>query len=406
MSPGGLTLSHKICGGMPRLGRRYDDGASQQVATLELFYDLVFVFAISQVSHLLLDDLSWTGAGQAMLVLMVVWWAWNYTTWVTNELDPSSAAVKLLMIALMLASLVMAVAIPDAFGDRALLFVCAYLFIQIGRHLFLTFVAAGPGTLERTRAAQILTWFAIAGVFWVAGALSEGTTRTVLWLIALACDYGAPSHTFWLPGVKRVTMQAWNVSTAHFSERFQLFIIISLGESIVLTGATMVDVPTDLEHITAFAIAFLMTAAFWWLYFDHVAERAEHQLESAANRTAMARDAYTYLHVLIVAGIILSAVGDELIIAHPGETLGDPEMLTVVAGPALFLAGHSLFRLRTLGSVSGKRLAAIVACGLLGLVGGGLSALAVSAILLGILALVIFTEQLEEGGAEYASRRL
>lgn len=381
---------------MPRLGRRYEEGASQQVATLELFYDLVFVFAISQVSHLLLDDLSWTGAGQAMLALMVVWWAWNYTTWVTNELDPGSVAVKILMIALMLASLVMAVAIPDAFSDRALLFVCAYLFIQIGRHLFLTFVAAGPGTLERARAGQILTWFAIAGIFWVAGALSEGTARTVLWLIALACDYGAPSHTFWLPGVKRVTMQAWNVSTAHFSERFQLFIIISLGESIVLTGATMVDVPTDLQHITAFAIAFLMTAAFWWLYFDHIAERAERKLESAANRTEMARDAYTYLHVLIVAGIILSAVGDELIIAHPGEALGGPEMLAVVAGPALFLAGHSLFRLRTVGSVSAKRLVAIATCGLLGLFGGGLSALAVSAILLGILTLVIFTEQLDE----------
>jgi low temperature requirement protein LtrA len=381
---------------MPRLGRRYEEGVSQQVATLELFYDLVFVFAISQVSHLLLDDLSWIGAGQAMLALMVVWWAWNYTTWVTNELDPDSTAVKLLMVALMLASLVMAVAIPDAFGDRALLFVGAYLFIQIGRHLFLTFVAAGPKSLERARAAQILTWFAIAGIFWVAGALSEGSTRTLLWLVALACDYGAPSHTFWLPGVKRVTMQAWNVTTAHFSERFQLFIIIALGESIVLTGATMVDVPTDLEHVTAFAIAFLMTAAFWWLYFDHVAERAEHQLEAAANRTAMARDAYTYLHVVIVASIILSAVGDELIIAHPGEPLEGAKMVAVVAGPALFLAGHSLFRLRTLGSVSLKRLAAILACGLLGLVGGGLSALAISAILLAILALVIVIEQLED----------
>lgn len=386
----------KLLDEMPRLGRRYEEGGSQQVATLELFYDLVFVFAISQVSHLLLEDLSWTGAGQAMLALMVVWWAWNYTTWVTNELDPDSPVVKLLMIALMLASLVMAVAIPDAFGDRALLFVSAYLFIQIGRHLFLTFIAAGPRTLERARAGQILTWFVIAGVFWLAGAFSHGETRTLLWLIALVCDYGAPAHTYWLPGVKRVTMQAWNVTTAHFSERFQLFIIISLGESIVLTGATMVDVPTDLEHITAFAIAFLTTAAFWWLYFDHVAERAEYRLESAANRTAMARDAYTYLHVLIVAGIILSAVGDELIIAHPGARVGSAEMLAIVAGPALFLAGHSLFRLRTIGSVSGKRLLAIAACGLLGLFGGGLSALAVAALLLAILALVILIEQLED----------
>lgn len=381
---------------MPRPGRRSEEGVSRQVATLELFYDLVFVFAISQVSHLLLDDLSWTGAGQAMLALMVVWWAWNYTTWVTNELDPDAASVKLLMVALMLASLVMAVAIPDAFGNRALLFVGAYLFIQIGRHLFLTFVAGGPGSLERARAGQILTWFAIAGVFWIAGALCEGGSRTLLWLIALACDYGAPLHTYWLPGIRRVTMQAWNVTTAHFSERFQLFVIIALGESIVLTGATMVDVPTDLEHVTAFAIAFLMTAAFWWLYFDHVAERAEHRLEATANRTAMARDAYTYLHVVIVAGIILSAVGDELIIAHPGEPLEGPKMLAVIGGPALYLAGHSLFRLRTIGNVSLKRIAAIFACGLVGLLAGGVSALAVAAVLLAVLALVIVIEQLED----------
>src|SRR3954469_18869626 len=156
---------------MPHLGRESlirDSGAEQRTTTLELFYDLVFVFAITQVSHLLLADLTWEGAGQAALVLLVVWWSWNYTTWVTNELDPDSIAVRMLLIALMLASFLMAVAIPEAFSTRGLLFAGAYVAIQIGRHAFLTFAAARPGTMERSRAARILIWFLAAGVLWLA----------------------------------------------------------------------------------------------------------------------------------------------------------------------------------------------------------------------------------------------
>src|SRR3954447_25316498 len=170
--------------------RRTADG-DQRATSLELFYDLVFVSAVAQVPHRVRGDLTWRGAGQSALLLLVVWWSWNYTTWVTNELDPESPVVRLLMIALMLASLLMAAAIPDAFGDDAALFVASYLAIQIGRHLFLTYVAAGPRTLERTRAARILVWFGFAGVFWIAGTAADGTARTVLWLIALAVDYAA-----------------------------------------------------------------------------------------------------------------------------------------------------------------------------------------------------------------------
>src|SRR3954469_1388866 len=136
---------------MSRYQRKHD-GQEQRTTTLELFYDLVFVFAITQVSHFLLEHLTWEGAGQATLVLLVVWWSWNYTTWVTNELDPEAIAVRLLLIGLMLASLVMAIAIPEAFGDRALLFAGAYVAIQVGRHTFLTFASGLPGTIERTRA--------------------------------------------------------------------------------------------------------------------------------------------------------------------------------------------------------------------------------------------------------------
>src|SRR4051812_9215814 len=218
-----------------RLARPGGEQVEQRTSSLELFYDLVFVFAITQISHHLLGHLSWEGAGQSSLLLLVVWWSWNYTAWVTNELDPESPVVRLLMIALMLASLMMAVAIPHAFGDDALLFVCSYLAIQVGRHAFLAYVASARGELARERAARILAWFVFAGVFWVAGALADGEVRTLLWLVALAVDYGAPLVVYRVPGLRRLKGSAWVVETGHFSERFGLFIIIALGESIVVT---------------------------------------------------------------------------------------------------------------------------------------------------------------------------
>jgi low temperature requirement protein LtrA len=183
--------------------RRQTDGASQRASTLELFYDLVFVFAITQVSHLLLEHLTWAGVLQSLIVLLAVYWSWNYTTWTTNELDTETVPVRLLLLALMLVSLLMAVAIPQAFEAHALLFAGSYVAIQIGRHSFLTFAAADRGTIERERAGHILTWFVVVGVLWVAGALLDGPERIVLWLVALALDYSAPLVTYWVPGRQR-----------------------------------------------------------------------------------------------------------------------------------------------------------------------------------------------------------
>jgi low temperature requirement protein LtrA len=379
---------------MTRPGLRRPAGTEQRVTPLELFYDLVFVFAVTQVSHHLLDDLTWRGAGQSALLLLVVWWSWNYTTWVTNELDPESPVVRLLMIALMLASLVMAAAMPDAFGEQAALFIGSYLTIQVGRHVFLTFIAAGPGTLERERAGRILVWFIAAGVFWVAGVVADGTTRTALWLVALAIDYGAPLALFWIPRRPFIGEAAWEVTTAHFSERFGLFIIIALGESIVITGATVSRLDVDAAIVAAFATAFLTTAAMWWLYFTYVARIAERRLEMAANRTRMARDAYTYLHVVLVAGIIVSAVGDELVIVHPSEPLTNAEVAAVVAGPAIYLLGHALFRLRLTNTVSWRRLTGAAACVVAGVVAGGADALVLAVIVLAVLVGVIASETL------------
>jgi low temperature requirement protein LtrA len=373
---------------------RRDRGAGEARTTnVELFFDLVFVFAVTQVSHILLDDLTWRGAGRTLLVLAVVWWAWNYTSWVTNELDPDSTVVRLLLLGLMFASLLMAVAIPEAFGERAMLFAAAYVAIQVGRHLFLTFVSASPGTVERERALRILVWLSASGVVWIAGAAADESVRATLWLVALAIDYVAPTLLYWVPGRPRLGNESWDVETSHFAERFQLFVIIALGESIVITGATTADYELDAARMTGFALAFLATAAMWWLYFNYVAAIAQRRLETASNRTLLARDGYTYLHVVLVAGIIIGAVGDELVIAHPTEVLPTAEIVVVAAGPAIYLIGHVAFRLVMARSLSWRRTLGAAACVPIGLLGLVVPALVLSALLVAMFVTVIVSER-------------
>ncbi len=379
---------------MTRFQRSRDPGEEQRATALELFYDLAFVFAITQVSHLFLDDLSWTGAAQALLVLLVVWWAWNYTTWVTNELDPDSIVVRAVLMVVMLLSLLMAVAIPEAFGAHALLFAVSYVGIQVGRHAFLTFASAEARTLERERAGRILTWLTAAGVLWIAGALADGTARWMLWLAALAIDYLGPLVLYWLPRRPRLSSETWEVETSHFAERFQLFVIIALGETIVLTGATTAGLELGPSRVVAFGIAFLATAALWWLYFNYVATIAQRRLELAPDRTRLARDAYTYLHVAIVAGVILSAVGDELVIAHPTDVLPGEEVVAVVGGPALYLLAHVALRLRMTGTISRKRLAGALACLAVGGLGPFAPGLVLAALLLAVLTTTIASEHI------------
>jgi low temperature requirement protein LtrA len=376
------------------------EGTSQRASTLELFYDLVFVFAITQVSHLLLEHLTWAGVLQSLIALLAVYWSWNYTTWTTNELDTETVPVRLLLLALMLVSLLMAVAIPQAFEAHALLFAGSYVAIQIGRHAFLTFAAADRGTVERERAGHILTWFAVVGVLWVAGALLEGPERIVLWLVALVLDYCAPLVTYWIPGRRHLAPATWNVGTEHFAERFGLFIILALGESIVITGATTSELDLDTARIMAFVLAFLASAALWWLYFSSVANIGEHYLAVSENRTILARDAYTYLHVVFVAGIILSAVGDELVIAHPTEILPPYEVVTVTAGPTVYLFAHTLFGYRLTGLVYRTKLFGTLACVTVGFVGLLVPALVLAGLLIAVLVAVIGSSHLAPSGAE------
>ena len=366
--------------------RRVEEGEEFNASSLELFFDLVYVFAVTQISHLLLTHLTWEGAGQSALVLLVIWWAWQFTTWATNELDPEALEVRLMLLGVMFASLLMSIAIPEAFGERALLFAGSYVAIQVGRQTFLTFYAATRGSLERARAARILIWFCVSGTLWIAGALADGPARTALWVTALLIDYGGPLVTFNVPGLRRVDPEAWEVATAHFSERFGLFVIIALGESIVITGATVSDLTLDAATTVAFAGAFIGTAAFWWLYFSTVAGLSARYLAESERTVLVARDTYTYGHAGLIAGIVLSAVGNEIVLAHPTHHLETPELIALVAGPLVFLLTQLLLRLRNNGDISLRRSIGIAACLLVAWIGTlEVTALTVGLLLAGVL---------------------
>lgn len=373
---------------------RRDPDEEYRASTLELFFDLVFVFAVTQVSHLLLEHLSWRGALESVIALLVVWWAWQYTTWATNEFDVDAIPIRILLIVIMMACLLMAVAIPEAFGDRGLLLAAAYVFIQVGRHSVMTFLAAERGSVERNRAAHILTWFCFSAVFWILGGIADGNDRILLWIIALCFDYGGPWVTYRVPWLKRVETGDWNVGGAHFAERFQLFTIIALGETIVLTGATTAGLELDAATVAAFTFAFLGTVCLWWLYFNYVSTVFERLLVQADDRTQAGRDLYTFGHIPIIAGIILCAVGDEIAIAHPTRVLESSDLVTVVAGPVLYLLAYAPIRWHMTHGLPMKRVAGAGICLLLGLLASvvGMPAVLVAGLLVGVLIGVVVVE--------------
>jgi low temperature requirement protein LtrA len=330
---------------------------------------------------------------ETLFLLLVVWWAWIYTTWMTNWFDPDSPVVRGVLIVVMLASLLLAVAIPEAFGDRAALFACSYVGLQVVRNVFAV-LGSPRGSPLRATMTGILAWSILIAPLWIGGAFLDHGERWAIWLVALAVDYAGPYAGYWVPGRGRRITTEWEIDSAHFAERFQLFIIIALGESIVVTGATASALEIDLAHGSAIAVAFLSSAALWWLYFDYVATIAQRRLDLAEDRGRLARDAYTYLHIPMIAGIIVSAVGDELVIAHPSDSLSGAELAAVVGGPALYLLGHVGFRLRMASSLSGKRLGAALACCAAGGVGVVLPALATAALVLAILVVLIAAEML------------
>jgi low temperature requirement protein LtrA len=321
-----------------------------RVTFVELFFDLVFVFAVTQLSHALLHHLTLLGLLQVTMLFMAVWWVWMYTSWATNWLDPERAPVRLMLFALMLAGLVLSTSIPKAFEEKGLAFAGAYAFMQVGRCLFMLWAlkAHSPGNYRNF--LRITSWLAFSGVFWIAGGLAQGEGRLALWVIALAIEYVSPSVYFWTPGLGRSATADWDIEGGHMAERCALFIIIALGESILVTGAKFGDLPWTAATIAAFLVAFVGSAAMWWIYFNVGAERASRHIAASGDPGRVARLSYTYLHLPLVAGIILAAVGDELVLAHPTGHTEAKTAAVLIAAPALYLVGNLLFKRATAAS--------------------------------------------------------
>jgi low temperature requirement protein LtrA len=315
-----------------------------RVTFIELFFDLVFVFAVTQLSHALLEDFTPAGALHAALLLMAVWWVWIYTSWVTNWLDPERTPVRLLLLGLMLAGLLLSTSIPEAFESRGLVFAAAYATMQVGRSAFVLWAvgSADPGLTRNFQ--RIISWLAVSGLLWIAGGLAEGNARLGLWLVALLVEYLGPSLGFWMPRLGRSRTTDWSVEGHHMAERCALFIIIALGESILVTGATFGELDWSPTTVAAFVVAFVGSVAMWWIYFDSGAERGSAHIAGSSDPGRMARLAYTYLHLPIVAGIIVAAVADELVLAHPTGHADPTTIAAALGGPALYVLGTALFK--------------------------------------------------------------
>jgi low temperature requirement protein LtrA len=322
-------------------------GLQERVTPLELFFDLVFVFAITQVTGLVSADPTWSGLTKGLLVLGVLWWAWAAYAWLTNTIDPDEGVVRIAMLGAMAAMLITSLAVPDVFGDDALLFAFAYAFVRV-MHLVL-YALAGRGDRDLLAAiGRLAVGSAIGvGLLFVAAGL-DGRAQVGVWALALAFDLLGP----YVGGGR-----GWHLSAGHFAERHGLIVIIALGESIVALGLGATDVLT--AGVVAAALLGLAVAfALWWAYFDVVAIVAERRLRETTGtaQLEMARDSYSYLHLPMVAGIVLFAVGVKKTLGHVDEPLELVPAIALCGGIAMYLVAHVLFRLRNVHSLNRRRL--------------------------------------------------
>jgi low temperature requirement protein LtrA len=336
----------KRAGLLPRVSllRPRSDDEQSKVTTIELFFDLVFVYAVTQLSHTLLHQLNLLGSLQVLLLFLAVWWVWIFTGWVTNWLDPERPVVRLALLALMLAGLLLSIALPQAFGEQGMLFAGAYVFMQVSRTLFMLW-AIGDASPANTRNFQrIAVWLITSGILWLTGGLHQGLWRGGFWVAALAIEYLGPAMTFHVPGLGRSSTGDWNIDGGHLAERCSQFVIIALGESVLVTGSSYAGALREPLSLLAFVSAFIGSVAMWWIYFDIGAERGSRSIRQSDDPGRTARLAYTYLHLLIVAGIIVSAVADELTLRSPTESASWVEVAVLLGGPALYLLGNALFK--------------------------------------------------------------
>jgi low temperature requirement protein LtrA len=329
----------------------------QRVTPLELFFDLVFVFAFTQVTTVLSDDPTWHGLGHGLLILAALWWAWAAYAWLTNTVDPGEGAVWGAIIVAMAAMFVAALAVPDAFGRHGVVFGVAFLIVNV-MHLTL-YALAARGDRDLLAAILRIAPSALAGsVLIVAAGFAHGGLKPILWLAAIGIGFFGPL----LGG-----MSGWRVQPAHFVERHGLIVIIAIGESLIAIGLGARGTGLGTGVIVAAVLGLVVATSFWLAYFDFFPIRAQQLLtdRTGAERTALARDAYTYLHLPMVAGIVLFAFAMKTTLAHVGDELDTIPALGLCGGPALYLFAYVALRVRVSRTLGRGRLVAAIACALL-----------------------------------------
>lgn len=324
---------------------------ADRVTYIELFFDLIFVFALTQLSRYLYENQSWVGAVESAVLVLALWWMWVYTTWVTNYLDPVKLPVRGVVIGLALLGLVVSASIYESFGDRGLVFALAYVALQIGRTGFMLLAVARHNRDLHRSYVRIMIWLVVAGVFWIAGAVLPLEFRLAAWVVALVIEYASASLDFRVPGLGRSGIESWDLSGPHIAERSALFVIIALGESFLVTGYAFVAQESSLIGVIGLLLAFLSVLAMWWLYFDHSERVGAKALQRSPSPGRIARVAYTYVHAVIIGGIVLSSVADKEILEHPADDITLATAVIITGGPFLYLAGMFFFRLRVTGEV-------------------------------------------------------
>ena len=319
----------------------------ERVTPLELFFDLVFVFAITQVTSMLSADPTWAGAGRALLVLGALWWAWVGYAWLTNNLNPDEGAVRLAILGAMGALFVVALALPEAFDDDGVLFGVAYLLVRELQIVLFILAARGDRDMLRSIFRLAVGSTIGPGLIIIAG-FSDGATQAALWAIALTIDF--------LGGY--ISSGGWRVSPRHFAERHGLIVIIALGESIVAIGLGARAVPLDAGEIAAALLGIAVVTALWWAYFDVVALVAERKLSELTGvaQADLARDTYSYLHLPMVAGIVLFALALKQTLGHLGDELHAVPAFALCIGPAMYLLAQDAMRMRASRTYNWRRL--------------------------------------------------
>jgi low temperature requirement protein LtrA len=325
------------------------------VSPLELFFDLVFVFALTQVTAFLAEDPTFAQLGRGMLILALIWWAWSGYTWLTSTVDPELLLPRLVMFAAMGAMLVVALATPGAFGDDGLLWGLGYLAVRLLHAALFALAARGDPHLARVVLSLVRSLIPGAGLIILASTAFDGTARDVLWVLAVILDYGL---------VLAAGVEGWHVHARHFAERFGLVMIIAFGESIVAIGVGAEGIELGLEAVVAALLAAGVVCALWWAYFDVVAVVAEERFTAAAGvaQLKMARDSYALLHLPMIAGVVLFALGVKKVLEHTGDPLKDMPAFALCGGIALYLLAHVAFRLRNTGTLNVPRIVAGVVC--------------------------------------------